>query len=64
MKAEKTLNFVLRQGRLWPEGTKLALYKSFIRPVMDWGAQLWFHVGPTIDLLEVTQDRAWKWIIP
>ncbi len=42
----------------------MAIYKSFIRPMMDWGSQLWFHVGPDIERLEEIQKTCLKWIIP
>ncbi len=62
-KTEKLVGYVMRQGKSWPEGVKLAIYKSFIRPMMDWGSQLWFQVVPEIDRLEVIQKTCLKWII-
>lgn len=63
-KTEKMVGYVMRQGKSWPEGVKLAIYKSFIRPMLDWGSQLWFHVGTEIDRLEEIQKTCLKWIIP
>jgi hypothetical protein len=63
-KADSLLQQLERQGRQWAEGVKLAVYKTFVRPILDWGAQLWYHNLPNIEALEAIQKRALKWIMP
>ena len=70
-KAKKTLNFCNNVDTGWPEWMKLAIFKCFIRPRMEYGAQL---IGAFINeknesIIDLSkpkevQDAALKWILP
>lgn len=63
-KAGKTLNFVQRVGGEWPEWIKMTIYKTFIRPRLEYGGQLAIYRPLSLELVEQTQQDALKWIIP
>lgn len=63
-KASKILAFVQRVGGEWPEWVKLVIYKTFIRPRLEYGGQLTIQQPTTVHYIEEVQTRALKWILP
>lgn len=65
-KAQSTLNYCRANGNHWPPWVRLVVYKTFIRPVLEYGAQLAF-VAVTeqqIKQLDEVQEQAIKWTVP
>jgi hypothetical protein len=68
IKASKLLTFI--EGKAysgqWPEWIKLAIFKSFVRPVYEYGAPALYHLFNTQSIslrtAEDFQNRAIKWI--
>lgn len=63
-KAEKTFQSLYRMGMHWSPYIKLHLFKTFIRPIWDYGAVIFHHRQISIKPLEELQDRIVKWIVP
>jgi hypothetical protein len=67
-KARRLLNWCMHRGKGWPYWIRMCIYRAFIRPILDYGGQLWPHVPhllePKMASLEAFQHEAFKWIIP
>ena len=68
-KTNKLLCFCQANGSGWPEWVKLMIYKAFIRPSFEYGAQLMAVIPSDITSLiykslEAINHRCLKWILP
>ena len=70
LKASGTLKFCQLNGRHWPEWARLVIYKTFIRPCLEFGAPLLnAHYNEelkdsVLSPLSVIHKAALKWILP
>ena len=66
-KANATLTHLESVGSGWPELLKLQIFKTFVRPIWEYGAAMMFQASKSathlLEKLQETQDRALKWII-
>ncbi len=64
LKASKTLAACMRNSSDWPEWLKLTLFKTFVRPQLEYGAQLMANHLDLLGPLTRVQLEAVKWILP
>ena len=63
-KASRTLGACVRNSSSWPEWLKLTLFKTFVRPQLEYGGQLLGNHLHLLEPLEAVQLEAVKWILP
>jgi hypothetical protein len=63
-KAARTLAACKRNSSNWPEWLKLTLFKTFVRPQLEYGGQLMGNHLNLLGPLESVQTEAVKWILP